>query len=81
MELKLLNRSSCLIYIPFYNLGHGHIHIRPGKKMSWFWSLGGSILTQIKKNAGRRINTTPRKIQSPVFSSPVNHQNPRSSAF
>ena len=27
MELKLLNRSSCLIYIPFYNLGHGHIHI------------------------------------------------------
>ena len=49
--------------------------------MSWFWSSGGSILTQIKKNAGRKINTTPRKIQSPVFSSPVNQRNPRSSAF
>ena len=42
--------------------------IRPGKKMSWFWSSGGLILTQIKKNAGRKINTTPRKIPSPVFS-------------
>ena len=41
--------------------------------MSWFWSSGGSILTQIKKNAGRKINTTPRKIPSQVFSSPVNH--------
>ena len=49
--------------------------------MSWFWSSGGSILTQIKKNAGRKINTTPRKIQSPVFSSPVNHRNPRLSAY
>ena len=27
MEIKLLNHSSCSIYIPFYNLGHGHIHI------------------------------------------------------
>ena len=34
-----------------------------------------------KKNAGRKINTTLRKIQSPVFSSPVNQRNPRSSAF
>ena len=41
--------------------------------MSWFWSSGGSILTQIKKNAGRRINMTPRKIPSPEVSSPVNH--------
>ena len=47
---------------------------RPGKKMSWFWSSGGSILTQIKKNAGRRINMTPRKIPSPEVSSPVNHR-------
>ena len=23
--------------------------VGPGKKMSWFWSWGGSILTQIKK--------------------------------
>ena len=43
------------------------------KKMSWFWSSGGSILTQIKKNAGRKINMTPRKIPSPEFSSLVNH--------
>ena len=49
--------------------------------MSWFWSSGGSILTQIKKNAGRKINTTPRKIQSPVIFSPVNHRHPRSPAF
>ena len=49
--------------------------------MSWFWSSGGSILTQIKKNAGRKIKMTPRKIQSPVFSLPVNHRHPRSSAF
>ena len=28
--------------------------IRPGKK-SWFWSLGGSILTRIKKIVGRKI--------------------------
>ena len=49
--------------------------------MSWFWSSRGSILTQIKKNAGRKIKMTPRKIQSPVFSLPVNHQHPRSSAF
>ena len=55
--------------------------IRPGKKMSWFWSLGGSILMQIKKNAGRKIKMTPRKIQSPVFSLPVNHRQSRSSAF
>ena len=41
--------------------------------MSWFWSSGGSILTQIKKNAGRKIKMTPRKIPSPEFSSPVNH--------
>ena len=41
--------------------------------MSWFWSWGGSILTQIKKNAGRKINMTPRKIPSPEFSSLVNH--------
>ena len=41
--------------------------------MSWFWSSGGSILTQIKKNVGRRINMTPRKIPSPEVSSPVNH--------
>ena len=39
--------------------------------MSWFWSSGGSILTQIKKNAGRKINMTPRKIPSPEFSSLV----------
>ena len=51
------------------------------KTMSWFWSSGGPILTQIKKNAGRKINTTTRKIPSPVFSSPVNHRHPRSSAF
>ena len=24
-------------------------HVRPGKKMSWFWSSGGSILMQIIK--------------------------------
>ena len=57
------------------------VPVRPGKKISWFWSSGGSILTQIKKNAGRKLNTTPRKIPSPVFSSPVNHRHPRSSAF
>ena len=43
------------------------------KKMSWFWSSGGSILAQIKKNVGRKINMTPRKIPSPEFSSLVNH--------
>ena len=59
----------------------GYLHIRPGKKIVLVLVLGGSILMQIKKNAGRKINTTPRKIQSPVFSSPVNHRNPRSSAF
>ena len=47
--------------------------LRPGKKMSWFWSSGGSILTQIKKNAGLKINMTLRKIPSPEFSSPVSH--------
>ena len=47
--------------------------LRPGKKMSWFWPLAGSILTQIKKNVGRKINMTPRKIPSPEFSSLVNH--------
>ena len=41
--------------------------------MSWFWSSGGSILTQIKKNAGHKINMTPRKIPSPEFSSLVSH--------
>ena len=41
--------------------------------MSWFWSSGGSILKQIKKNAGRKINITLRKIPSPEFSSLVNH--------
>ena len=41
--------------------------------MSWFWSSGGSILTQIKKNAGCKINMTLRKIRSPEFSSLVNH--------
>ena len=39
--------------------------------MSWFWSSGGSILTQIKKM--RAQNMTPRKIPSPEFSSLVNH--------
>ena len=34
-----------------------------------------------KKNADRKINTTPRNIHSPIFSSPVNQRNPRSSAF
>ena len=48
--------------------------------MSLFWSSGGSILTQIK-NAGRKIKMTPRKIQSPVFSLPVDHRHPRSSAY
>ena len=32
-----------------------------------------------KKNAGRKINRTPEK--NPLFSSPVNQRNPRSSAF
>ena len=41
--------------------------------MSWFWSSGGSILMQIKKNAGHKINMTPRKIPSPEFSSLVSH--------
>ena len=49
--------------------------------MFWFWSSGGSILPLIKKNVGRKINMTPRKIQSPVFFSPVNHRHPHSSAF
>ena len=34
-----------------------------------------------KKIAGSKINMTPRKIPSPVFSSPVNPQHPRSSTF
>ena len=34
-----------------------------------------------KKNVGRKIKMTLRKRQSPVFSLPVNHQHPRSSAF
>ena len=34
-----------------------------------------------KTNAGGKIKMTPRKIQSPVFSLPVNHRHPRSSAF
>ena len=55
------------------DLNCGYWQIRPRKKMSWFWSSGGSILTQIKKNAGPKINMTPRKILSPEFSSLVNH--------
>ena len=35
--------------------------------------IGGSILTQIKKNVGRKINMTPRKIPSQEFSSLINH--------
>ena len=34
-----------------------------------------------KQNAGHKINMTPRKIQSPIFSLPVNHRQPPSSAF
>ena len=48
--------------------------------MSWFWSSGGSILTQIKKCGPQNKNDT-EKILSPVFSSPVNHRHPRSFAF
>ena len=40
--------------------------------MSWFWSSGGSVLTQIKKNAGHKITQdTP--------TSPVKHR--RSTEF
>ena len=34
-----------------------------------------------EKNAGRKINVTPRKIPSPGIFSPVNHRHPRSSPF
>ena len=39
--------------------------------MSWFWSSGGSILTQIKKMGAAKYNKTP--------TSPVNHR--RSTEF
>ena len=36
--------------------------------MSWFWSSGHLVdFDENKKNAGRKINVTPRKIPSPVF--------------
>ena len=54
---------------------------RPGKKLSWFWSSGGSILTKIKKCGPQNKYDTEKKKPSPVFSSPVNHRHPRSSAF
>ena len=55
--------------------------IRPGKKNVLVLVIGRVDFDADKKNAGRKVNTTPRKIQSPVFSSPVNQRNPRSSAF
>ena len=42
------------------------------KKALWFWSQGRIVLRQ--KKCGPQNITQARKIQSPVFSSPVNHQ-------
>ena len=44
--------------------------IRPGKKNVLVLVIGRVDFDANKKNAGRKINTTPRKIPSPVFSSP-----------
>ena len=41
---------------------------RPGKKMSWFWSSGGSILTQIKKKCGPQNKyDTEKNTESRIF--------------
>ena len=55
--------------------------IRPGNKNVLVLVIGRVDFDANLKNAGRKINMTPRKIQSPLFSSPVNYQHPRSSAF
>ena len=57
-----------------------YLCIRPGKNVLVL-VIGRVDFDANKKNAGRKIKMTPRKIQSPVFSSPVNHRHPRSSAF
>ena len=57
------------------------VPVRPGKKMSVLVIGRVDFDANFKKNVGRKINTTPRKITSLVFSSPVNHRHPRSSAF
>ena len=54
--------------------------LRPGKNVLVL-VIGQVDFDTNKKKAGRKINTTPRKIQSPVFFSPVNHRHPGSSAF
>ena len=48
---KWLKKTN-MLHLQMYFFKNQKIHeksIRPGKKMSWFWSSGGSILTQIKK--------------------------------
>ena len=56
------------------------LYLRPGRKKCLGSGHRAGRFGR-KKNVGRKINTTPRKIPSPVFFSPLNHRNSRSSAF
>ena len=47
--------------------------VRPGKKNVLVLVIGRVDFDANKKNAGRKINMTPRKIPTPEFSSLVNH--------
>ena len=41
--------------------------LRPGKKMYWFWSSGGSILTQIKKSGPQNKYNNEENTESRIF--------------
>ena len=55
-------------------------YLKPGKNVLVL-VIGRVDFDANKKNAGHKIKMTLRKIQSPVFSLPVNHHHPHSSAF
>ena len=71
-EIKILKQENYKLRIRSY---------KARKKNVLVLVIGRVDFDANKKNAGRKIKMTPRKIPSPVFSSPVNHRHPRSSAF
>ena len=58
---------------PTGSLYYINSNIRPGKKNVLILVIGRVDFDANKKNAGRKIYMTPRKIPSPEFSSLVNH--------